>query len=70
MASKNRDKEVWFVPKRANVHQMIALLHGIIKRNYDGTTWNTSKQDTLNLELKNLGATKSGNKIAPQGMRT
>lgn len=31
MASKNRDKEVWFVPKRANVHQMIALLHGIIK---------------------------------------
>ncbi|MGX7059707.1 AlwI family type II restriction endonuclease [Vagococcus humatus] len=70
MASRNRDKQVWFVPKRANVHQMIALLHGIISRKYDGTTWNTSKQDNLNLELKKLGATQSGNKIAPQGMRT
>lgn len=70
MAKKDRNKQVWFVPKRANVHQMIALLHGIINRNYDGTTWNTSKQDNLNLDLKNLGATQSGNKIAPQGMRT
>lgn len=70
MASKNRNKQVWFIPKRANVHQMIALLHGIINRNYDGTTWNTSKQDNLNLELKKIGATQSGNKIAPQGMRT
>lgn len=70
MASKTRDKQIWFVPKRANVHQMVSLLHGIIKRNYDGTTWNTSKQDNLNLELKKLGATRSGQKIAPQGMRT
>lgn len=70
MASKDRDKQVWFVPKRANVHQMLSFLHGVIKRNYDGTTWNTAKQDNLNLELKKLGATKSGNKIAPQGMRT
>lgn len=70
MASKDRSKNVWFVPKRANVHQMVALLDGIITRSYDGSTWNTSKQDNLNLDLKNWGATRSGNKIAPQGMRT
>ena len=70
MAKKDRDKQVWFIQKRANIHQMIALLHGIIERKYDGTTWNTQKQDNLNLELKKLGATRSGKKIAPQGMRT
>lgn len=70
MANKDRDKHVWFVPKRANVHQMLALLHGIIIRGYDGTTWNTAKQDNLNLELKKLGATRKGGKLAPQGMRT
>lgn len=70
MAKKNRDKQVWFIPKRANVHQMLSFLHCIIERKYDGTTWNTSKQDNLNLDLKKLGATRTGNKIAPQGMRT
>lgn len=70
LAKRDRSKRIWFIPKRSNVHQMIALIHGIIKRNYDGTTWNAQKQDNLNLELKNLGATRSGKKIAPQGMRT
>ncbi|MCT1763990.1 AlwI family type II restriction endonuclease [Staphylococcus epidermidis] len=65
-----REKGIWFVPKRANVHQMIALLDGIIARKYDGKIWNATKQDNLNLELKRLGATQKGTKIAPQGMRT
>ncbi len=70
MAKRDRSKKFWFIPKRANVHQMLAFLHGMIEKNYDGTTWNPQKQDNLNLELKKLGATKDGEKIAPQGMRT
>lgn len=70
MVQENREKRYWFIPKRANVHQMLAFIHGMIIRNYNGQTWNTSKQDTLNLELSKLGATRNGKKISPQGMRT
>ena len=70
MVQENREKRYWFIPKRANVHQMLAFIHGMIIRNYNGQTWNTSKQDTLNLELSRLGATRNGRKISPQGMRT
>ena len=70
MVQENREKRYWFIPKRANVHQMLAFIHGMIIRNYNGQTWNTSKQDTLNLELSRLGATRNGKKISPQGMRT
>lgn len=63
-------KNFWFIPKRANIHQMIALLHGIKKRNYHNKKWNTTKQDDLSLELKRLGATNTGEKIQQQGMRT
>lgn len=63
-------KNFWFIPKRANVHQMVALLHGIKLRKYHNKKWNTTKQDDLSLELKRLGATNTGKKIQPQGMRT
>ena len=64
------EKDYWFIPKRANVHQMLALLKAIIDRNYHGKSWNPNKQDNLNLSISRLGATRSGNKIANQGMRT
>lgn len=45
MAQKDRDKEYWLIPKRANLHQSVVLLKGIINLGYDGKTWNPSKQD-------------------------
>lgn len=70
MTASNENKQYWFIPKRANLHQMLVVLDGIITRNFHGKAWNAHKQDTLNLDLKNWGATKEGGKIAPQGMRT
>lgn len=70
MAQNNRDKEFWLIPKRANLHQSIVLLKGILESNYNGKTWNSSKQDRLGAYLGKNGATNSGRNITPQALRT
>ena len=70
MAQKNRDKEYWLIPKRANLHQSVVLLKGILDSNYNGKTWNGSKQDRLGSYLGKNGATKNGKNITPQSLRT
>ena len=70
MAQKNRDKEFWLIPKRANLHQSVVLLKGILDSNYNGKTWNGSKQDRLGAYLGKNGATNSGRNITPQALRT
>ena len=70
MAQKNRDKEFWLIPKRANLHQSVVLLKGILESNYNGKAWNGSKQDRLGAYLGKNGATNSGRNITPQALRT
>ena len=70
MAQKNRDKEFWLIPKRANLHQSILLTKGIIDLNYDLKTWNGVKQDRLGSYLGKNGATNNGKNITPQAVRT
>lgn len=70
MAQKDRDKEYWLIPKRANLHQSVVLLKGIINLGYDGKTWNPSKQDRLGSYLGKEGATNNGKNITPQALRT
>lgn len=70
MAQKNRDKEFWLIPKRANLHQSVVLLKGILELNYHAKTWNGSKQDRLGSYLGKKGATNSGKNITPQALRT
>ncbi|RBQ26350.1 AlwI family type II restriction endonuclease [Arcobacter sp. CECT 9188] len=70
MAQKNRDKEFWLIPKRANLHQSILLTKGIIDLNYDLKTWNGAKQDRLGSYLGKNGATNNGKNITPQAVRT
>jgi len=70
MAQKDRDKEYWLIPKRANLHQSVVLLKGIINLDYDGKTWNPSKQDRLGSYLGKKGATNDGKNITPQAVRT
>lgn len=70
MAQKNRTKEIWLVPKRVNLHQTVCLIQGLIERKYDGTSWNSQKQNNLGVNLKKWGATKSGKNISSQSIRT
>jgi len=70
LAQKNRSKEVWLVPKRGSLHQAVCLIDGIIERKYDGTSWNSQKQNNLGVNLKNWGATQSGKNISSQSIRT
>ena len=70
MAQNNRDKEYWLIPKRANLHQSVVLLKGIIDSDYNGKTWNGAKQDRLGSYLGKNGATNNGRNITPQSLRT
>ncbi|MBQ6409733.1 AlwI family type II restriction endonuclease [Candidatus Saccharibacteria bacterium] len=70
MATKNRTKEIWLIPKRVSVHQAVCLIEGILNRSYDGTTWNPNKQNDLGVNLKRRGATKDGSNISSQAIRT
>lgn len=70
MAQKDRDKEYWLIPKRANLHQSILLIKGILELKYNLTTWGPSKQDRLGSYLGKKGATDSGKTITPQSIRT
>ena len=70
MSHNNREKEYWLIPKRANLHQSIVLLKGILESNYNRKTWNGSKQDRLGSYLGKKGATKKGKNISPQSLRT
>ena len=70
MAQKNRSKEIWLIPKRNSLHQTVCLIDGIIKRGYDGQSWNPQKQNNLGVNLKNWGATKNGKNISNQSIRT
>lgn len=71
MAQKNRDKEIWLIPKRVNVHQSICFLLSIKDLNYNNTSWGGAKQDRLGSRLgKFYKATKNGKNIAPQSIRT
>jgi len=70
MAQKSRNKEFWLIPKRANLHQSVALIKGIDDLDYNGKTWNSSKQDRLGSYLGKKGATNNGKNITPQALRT
>lgn len=70
MAQKERSKELWLIPKRVSLHQTICLIDGILKRRYDGTSWNPQKQNDLGVNLKQWGATNNGKNISLQAIRT
>jgi hypothetical protein len=70
MVQKSRSKEVWLVPKRGSLHQMICLVESIINRNYDETRWNEQKQNNVGNDLRKRGAVRK--KVTPsnQSIRT
>lgn len=70
MAQKDRNKQFWLIPKRSNLHQTICLIDGIVERNYDKTSWNEQKQNSLGVNLKKWGATRDGKNISNQSIRT
>jgi len=70
MAQGNRNKEFWLIPKRANLHQSVVIIKGILELNYDKKSWNSSKQDRLGSYLGSNGATNNGRTITPQSIRT
>lgn len=70
MAQGERSKEFWLIPKRANLHQAVYLVRGIVDLDYDGKSWNASKQDRLGSYLSKNGSTSNGRTITPQSIRT
>lgn len=70
MAKINRSKKLWHLPKRGSVHQTIAMVHIIAKKNIDGSMWNSQKQEMLGTEMGKAGLTRKGRALSHQSVRT
>lgn len=70
MASINRTKEIWHIPKRGNVHQTIYMVHVLTWRKFLNKTWTPGKQEAMASEMGKAGLTNSGGAISHQSVRT
>lgn len=70
MAKKNREKKLWHIPKRGNVHQTIFMVHKLSDSSFNNKNWSTQKQEKLASEMGKAGLTASGKALTHQSIRT
>lgn len=70
MAKKNREKKLWHIPKRGNVHQTIFMVHKLSDSDFNNKSWSTQKQERLASEMGKAGLTSSGKALTHQSIRT
>lgn len=70
MAKKTDTKELWHIPKRANVHQTIFMVYILNSAKFKNKAWTRSKQEMLASEMGKAGATRSGRALSHQSVRT
>jgi len=68
--ARNRSLEIWHMPKRQNVHQVIGAVKILIDEKFDGRSWTKSRKEKFNTRLGQHGLTNKGQLLAPSGRRT
>ena len=68
--SRTRSLEIWHIPKRKNVHQMIGAVEILLQEEFNGKSWTGGKKESFNTELKKAGLTQTGRVLAQSGRRT
>jgi AlwI restriction endonuclease len=61
--------EIWYVPKRTSVHQIIGLVEAVVLKSISGKTFRSGQQEALATELRKRGLTQSRN-LSQQSVRT
>lgn len=68
--ARTRDLEIWHIPKRQNVHQIIGAVEILAKEDFNGKSWITMRQENFNTQLGREGLTDSGRPLSPSARRT
>lgn len=68
--SRTRSLEIWHIPKRQNVHQIIGAIEILAQDKFNGKSWTGGKKESFNTELGKQGLTKNGRPLAQSARRT
>lgn len=67
---RTRSLEIWHIPKRQNVHQIIGAVEILAQEEFNGKSWTGMRQETFNTRLGRYGLTNNGRPLSPSARRT
>lgn len=67
---RTRSLEVWHIPKRQNVHQIVGAVEILAGDNFNGKSWTSMRQENFNTQLGRQGLTNNGRPLSPSARRT
>lgn len=67
---RTRSLEIWHVPKRQNVHQLIGSIQILATNDFNGKSWNTQRMENFNTKLGQTGLTNNGRPLSQSARRT
>lgn len=65
----NLTSDVWLIPKRSSIIQIIGLVEILVNDGFEGKVWNQSKQEAVATQMRKRKLTKSRN-FSAQSVRT
>ncbi|MCU0660382.1 MAG: AlwI family type II restriction endonuclease [Candidatus Pacebacteria bacterium] len=68
--TRTRSLEIWHIPKRQNIHQIIGSVEILSQDNFNGKSWTSMKQEAFNTLLGRHGLTERGRPLSPSARRT
>lgn len=68
--TRTRSLEVWHIPKRQNMHQIIGAVEILASDKFNGKTWTDMRKETFNTQLGRQGLTNNGKPLSPSARRT
>lgn len=68
--TRTRSLEIWHIPKRQNVHQIIGSVEILSQENFNGKSWTLMKKESFNTLLGKYGLTERGKPLSPSARRT
>jgi len=69
---EKRTKEMWHMPKRTNLEQMVGAMKILLDKKLDlnNKTWTSGRKETFNTEMGKRNLTQSGGPLSQQSRRT
>jgi len=67
---RTRNLEIWHIPKRQNVHQIIGAVEILSQDKFNGKSWTGMRQENFNTQLGRQGFTNTGRPLSPSARRT
>lgn len=67
---RTRSLEIWHIPKRQNIHQIIGAVELLVQETFNGKSWTGMRKENFNTQLGRQGLTNNGKPLSPSARRT